>query len=147
MGARVLSAGDAVWRAATTGVENVDLADQLGAKATLGARLWRLRPGQASTRHRHRTETELYVVLAGTGRMRIDDEPALTLAPTSAVVVDPETVRQCFNDTGEDALWLVVGVPPEGLDPRALTPDDIAFMYPDGVHALPPELAPGAEAG
>ncbi|HWV87437.1 MAG TPA: hypothetical protein VNZ62_18445 [Capillimicrobium sp.] len=37
MGARVLTADDAVWRAATTGVVNVDLADQFGAKATLGA--------------------------------------------------------------------------------------------------------------
>jgi len=145
MGARVLTAADAVWRTAATGVENVDLAGQLGAKAALGARLWRLRPGQASTRHRHRTETELYVVLAGTGRMRIEDEPALTLAPSSAVAVDPGTVRQCFNDTGEDALWLVVGAPPEGRDPRALTPDDVAFMYPDGPDALPPELTPRAE--
>ena len=88
-------------------VENTDLAKQLEAK-TLGARLWRLRPGQASTRHRHRAEHELYVVLEGTGRMRVDDE-LLTLEPLSAVLVEPEHTRQVFNDTETDALWLVVG--------------------------------------
>ena len=139
-GARVLPAGEAVWnRSRLMGIENTDLARQLGA-GTLGARLWRLAPGQASTRHRHRTETELYVVLEGTGRMRIGDEPPLTLPRHSAVLVEPGTVRQVFNDTADEALWLVVGAPPEQLDPRALSDDDIAFMYPDGPKALPPEL-------
>ena len=122
------------------GVENTDLARQLAA-TTLGARMWRLRPGQASTRHRHRSETELYVVLEGTGRMRIAAEPALTLAPRSAVLVEPDTVRQVFNDTDHDVLWLVVGAPPEALDPRTMTEADRAFMYPDGPKALPPELS------
>jgi uncharacterized cupin superfamily protein len=49
------------------GVLNTDLANQLGADM-LGARLWRLTPGQASTRHRHHNQHELYVVLEGTGR-------------------------------------------------------------------------------
>ena len=108
---------------------------QLGA-TTLGAR-------QASTRHRHRSETELYVVVEGTGRMRISDEPAITLPPHSAVLVEPATVRQVFNDTDRDALWLVVGAPPEALDTLAMTEADLAFMYPDGPKALPPELSPG----
>jgi quercetin dioxygenase-like cupin family protein len=141
VGARVITADEAFWRPSNLmGVENTDLAKQLGAQ-TLGARLWRLRPGQAMTRHRHRSETELYVVLEGTGRMRIDDEPATTLPPHSAVVVEPGTVRQLFNDTDADALWLVVAAPPERLDPAALSDEDIAFMYPDGPHALPPELS------
>jgi len=60
------------------GVLNTDLAAQLGAQ-TLGARLWRLRPGQASTRHRHRATSELYLLLEGTGRLRVGDR-LLTLA-------------------------------------------------------------------
>ena len=64
----VLHAGDAFWRPSNQmGVLNTDLAKQLGA-TTLGARLWRLAPGQASTRHRHRAQHELYVLLEGTGR-------------------------------------------------------------------------------
>ena len=140
-GARVIASDDAFWRPSNLmGVENTDLATQLGA-TTLGARLWRLRPGQASTRHRHRSETELYVVLEGTGRMRVADEPATSLEPYSAVLVDPATVRQVFNDTDRDALWLVVGAPPEGLSAAELTEADRAFMYPDGPTALPPELS------
>ena len=111
MSFRVLAAADAFWRPSNQmGVMNTDLAKQLEVEG-LGARLWRLAPGQASTRHRHREQTELYVLIAGTGRIRIDDE-LLTLAPLSAAVVDPPTVRQVFNDGDEDALWLVVGAPP-----------------------------------
>ena len=99
MGYRVLPAGDAYWRPSNQmGVQNTDLAKQLEATA-LGARLWRLAPGQASTRHRHRTQTELYVVLEGTGRVRVGDD-LLTLAPLSAACSSkPATVRQVFNDT------------------------------------------------
>ena len=63
MAYRVLPAADAFWRPSNQmGVLNTDLAKQLGA-ATLGARLWRLAPGQASTRHRHAAQDELYVLL------------------------------------------------------------------------------------
>jgi uncharacterized cupin superfamily protein len=122
-------------------VENTDLAKQLQA-STLGAQLWHLRPGQASTRHRHRAEHELYVVLAGTGRMRVDDE-LLTLEPFSAVLVEPDDARQLFNDTEADALWLVVGAPPENANTLETTDDELAFRYPDGPKALPPELGGG----
>jgi hypothetical protein len=50
-------------------------------------------------------------------RIRVDDE-LLTLAPLSTLVIEPHTVRQVFNDTDRDALWLVVGVPPEAQHPR-----------------------------
>jgi quercetin dioxygenase-like cupin family protein len=139
--ARVLPADDAFWRPSNQmGVLNTDLARQLEA-AALAARLWRLAPGQASTRHRHTTQTELYVVLEGTGRMRIGDDEPLTLAPLSTVLVDPGEVRQVFNDTDDDALWLVVGTPPEPANTLEMTPDQLAWMYPDGPRALPPELA------
>jgi len=140
MPARVLPAGDAFWRPSNQmGVLNTDLAKQLEA-ATLAARFWRLTPGQASTRHRHTTQTELYVVLEGTGRMRVGDDEPLTLAPLSTVLVEPDEVRQVFNDTDADALWLVVGTPPEPANTLEMTPDQLAWMYPDGPQALPPEL-------
>ena len=140
MGYRALPAADAFWRPSNQmKVLNTDLAKQLGAQE-LGARLWRLRPGQASTRHRHRKETELYVVLEGTGRIRVDGD-LLTLEPLSALLVEPRTIRQVFNDTDADALWLVVGAPPELANTLEMTPEQLADLYPDGPKALPEELA------
>ena len=140
MGYRALPAADAFWRPSNQmQVLNTDLAKQLGAE-TLGARLWRLRPGQASTRHRHTKETELYVVLEGTGRIRVDGD-LLTLEPLSALLVEPRTVRQVFNDTDADALWLVVGTPPEFVNTLEMTAEQLADLYPDGPKALPEELA------
>ncbi len=120
------------------GVANTNLADQLGAQ-TLGARLWRLEPGQASTKHRHLSQHELYVVLEGTGRVRVDDE-LLTLSPLSSLLVEPDSLRQVFNDTDADALWLIVGAPAEAANTLAMTPELISRLYPDGPRALPPEL-------
>jgi uncharacterized cupin superfamily protein len=133
-------AADAFWRPSNQmGVLNTDLAKQLGT-SIFGARLWRLTPGQASTKHRHQQQTELYVLLEGTGRIRVEDE-LLTLAPLSAVTVDPATARQIFNDTDSDALWLVVGAPAETANTLEMTPKKLAELYPDGPKALPPELA------
>jgi uncharacterized cupin superfamily protein len=127
-------------------VENTDLAKQLGAE-TLGARLWRLRPGQASTQHRHFETHELYVVLEGIGRVRVDGE-VLRLDPLSALLVEPEHVRQLFNDTEADALWLIVGAPREGVTSTLeMTPEQLEAMYPDGPKALPPELGGGQFEG
>ena len=140
MAYRVLPAADAFWRPSNQmGVLNTDLAKQLEA-STLGARLWRLTPGQASTRHRHTSQEELYVLLEGTGRIRVEDD-LHTLAPLSALVIEPGTVRQVFNDTDRDALWLVAGAPPEAANTLEMTPEQLARLYPDGPKALPPELS------
>jgi mannose-6-phosphate isomerase-like protein (cupin superfamily) len=136
---RALHAADAYWRPSNQmGVLNTDLAKQLEAE-TFGARFWRLAPGQASTRHRHRATHELYVVIEGTGRLRVGDE-LLTLDALSAVLVEPQVIRQPFNDTPADQLWLVVGWPPEAANTREMSEDDLAWIYPDGPKALPPEL-------
>ena len=121
---------------------NTDLGKQLEASA-LGARLWRLEPGQASTKHKHFDQEELYVLLEGEGRVRVDDE-VLTLAPLDTLLVEPDSVRQLFNDTGADQLWLVVGAPPEAVTSTLeMSGEQLAHMYPDGPKALPPELGGG----
>jgi quercetin dioxygenase-like cupin family protein len=108
----VLPAGEAPWRASKmTGTLTVDLAGQLGA-TTLGARLWRLRPGEELPRHRHAETHELYVVVEGEGGMRVGDESFL-LPRLSTVLVSPGEWRQLFNDSDGDALWLIVGAPAE----------------------------------
>lgn len=140
MGHRVLRAADAFWRRSNQmQTPNTDLAKQLEA-SQLSARMWRLEPGKASTQHRHFTQEELYVLLEGEGRVRIGDE-VLTLAPLDALLVEPDTVRQLFNDTDADQLWLVVGAPPEGISSTLeMSEEQLRHMYPDGPKALPPEL-------
>lgn len=139
---RLLRAEDAYWRESNQmRVLNTDLAKQLEAKS-LGARLWRLRPGQASTRHHHTAEEELYVLLEGRGRVRVEDE-VYELGVLDAMVVEPSAVRQLFNDTDADALWLVVGAPPEFANTVEMTEEQLRHLYPDGPRALPPELGGG----
>jgi quercetin dioxygenase-like cupin family protein len=140
MGYRLLTADAAFWRPSNQmGVLNTDLGKQLEA-AALGARLWRLGPGQASTKHRHAAQEELYVLIEGTGRLRVDDEDPLTLKPLDALLVEPRSVRQLFNDTDEDALWLVVGAPKELANTLEMSDAQLRDLYPDGPKALPPEL-------
>jgi uncharacterized cupin superfamily protein len=135
----VLPAGEAFWRPSNQmGVLNTDLAKQLEAPG-MGARFWRLRPGQASTKHRHVLTQELYVVIDGLGRMRVDGD-LLELPRMSAVFVAPESVRQVFNDTEDDVLWLIFGTPPEAANTLEMSEETIALLYPDGPKALPPEL-------
>jgi quercetin dioxygenase-like cupin family protein len=138
---RLLRAGDAYWRRSNQmSTLNTDLAKQLEA-SSMGARLWRLEPGQASTRHRHPLSEELYVLLEGSGRVRIGDEEPLTLEPLDAFLVEPATTRQLFNDTEADQLWLVVGAPPEAVSSTLeMSEEQLREMYPDGPKALPPEL-------
>lgn len=135
----LLRVGDAFWRPSNQlKVENTDLGKQLGARA-LGARLWRLAPGQASTKHRHFDQEELYVLLEGEGRVRVDEE-VLTLAPLDTLLVGPDSVRQLFNDTDAEQLWLVVGAPPELANTLEMSEEQLRHLYPDGPKALPPEL-------
>jgi quercetin dioxygenase-like cupin family protein len=142
MAHRLLRAGDAFWRESNQmRVLNTDLAKQLEV-GNLGARLWRLRPGQASTKHRHQLEEELYVLLEGRGRIRVGEE-ALELGPLDSLLVEPETMRQIFNDTDEEALWLVVGAPQGPANTLEMSEEELRSLYPEGPRVLPPELGGG----
>ena len=137
----VLPAGEAFWRPSNQlKTLNTDLAKQLGAQ-TLGARLWRLRPGECSTRHRHFETHELYLVLEGEGRIRIGERLARRSRGSPPCWSPPEEVRQIFNDTDADALWSSSARRPSRRTrwrcPRRRWPR----MYPDGPKVPPPELA------
>jgi quercetin dioxygenase-like cupin family protein len=142
---RLLKADDAFWRRSNQmKTWNTDLGKQLEA-SELGARMWRLEPGQASTKHKHFDQEELYVLLEGEGRVRIDGE-VLTLSPQDTLLVEPDSVRQLFNDTDADQLWLVVGAPQEAVTSTLeMSEEQLGHMYPDGPKALPPELG-GSQA-
>ena len=107
----------------------------------LSARLWRFPPNSANTLHKHIRAEEFYFVLEGVGRMRIGEE-TLTVPKHGGVLVAPSQVRQVFNDTQEEVLWLIVGAPEElELLPGAKNRPDLSLIYPVDPTQLPSELA------
>jgi uncharacterized cupin superfamily protein len=130
---KVLLQRDAHWRESNImKIPNTNLAEQLGTQK-IGARLWRLPPFSANTWHRHVEQDELYFVLEGTGRIRIGGQ-TLTVPKYGAVLVPPSCLRQVFNDTADEVLWLVCGAP---RHEEGATRDD---FYPEDPRRLPPEL-------
>ena len=82
----------------------------------LGLSHFRYGPGFRSPMgHSHREQEEIYVVLGGSGRIKLDDE-IVALRPWDAVRVAPGTVRAL--EAGPDGLELIaVGADrPEGGD-------------------------------
>ena len=92
-------------------IPNADYLERTGSE-NLGARLWRLPPKSANTLHKHIRAEEFYFVLEGMGRMRVGDE-TLTVPKYGGVLVGPDQLRQVFNDTDAEVLWLIVGAPEE----------------------------------
>ncbi|TMK87707.1 MAG: cupin domain-containing protein [Actinobacteria bacterium] len=72
-----------------------------------------IKPGRREAfAHRHRDAEEVYVVLAGSGRVKLDDE-VVDLIELDAVRVGPGTTRQL--EAGADGLEvLIVGAHVEG---------------------------------
>src|SRR5439155_16732419 len=90
-------------------IPNADYLERTGSQI-LGARLWRFPPKSANTLHKHVRAEEFYFVLEGIGRMRIKGE-TLSVPRYGGVLVGPRLLRQVFNDTDIEALWLIAGVP------------------------------------
>jgi mannose-6-phosphate isomerase-like protein (cupin superfamily) len=132
---------DLSWRPSNMmQIPNADYLERTGSE-NLAARLWRLPPKSANTLHKHLRQEEFYFVLAGTGRMRVGNE-TLTVPKYGGVLVGPEQIRQVFNDTAAEVLWLIVGAPEElELLPTAKTKPDLSVIYPVDPKQLPQELA------
>ena len=103
----------------------------------LGARLWRLPSKSANTLHRHPKMEEFYFVVEGVGRIRIGDK-TLTVPKCGGVLVGPEQLRQVFNDTETEVLWLVTGAPEKELEASETL--DQKLLYPVDPKQLPKEL-------
>lgn len=77
------------------------LREDVGA-TSLGATLYRMRPGKRTGfGHRHDRVEELYIVLSGGGRIKIDDD-LVELRPLDVVRVAPQSVREL--EAGADGL-------------------------------------------
>jgi mannose-6-phosphate isomerase-like protein (cupin superfamily) len=103
----------------------------------LGARLWRFPPKSANTLHKHIKAEEFYFVLEGTGRIRVGDE-TLTIPRYGGVLVGPQMMRQVFNDTDSEVLWLILGAPENELEPGETF--DLKRYWPVDPKQLPKEL-------
>ncbi len=136
---RLITPDDLHWRPASTmQIPNADYLERTGSQI-LGARLWRLPPKSANTLHKHVSAEEFYFLLEGTGRMRVGAD-ILTVPKYGGVLVGPSQLRQVFNDTDQDALWLIIGAPEE---PEAVPGPNFnrSLFYPVDPTQLPPELA------
>lgn len=103
----------------------------------LGARLWRFPPRSANTLHKHVKAEEFYFVLEGVGRIRVGEE-TLTVPKYGGVLVGPEMMRQVFNDTDNEVLWLIVGAPENEFESGETF--DIKRFWPVDPKQLPKEL-------
>lgn len=139
-GYRLIRPEDLAWRPSNLmRIPNADYLERTGSEI-LGARLWRLPPRSANTLHKHIRSEEFYFVLEGTGRMRVG-ETTLAVPRYGGVLIGPDQLRQVFNDTDEDVLWLIIGAPEEleflqGSKSKA----DLSLFYPTDPTQLPKEL-------
>jgi mannose-6-phosphate isomerase-like protein (cupin superfamily) len=137
----LITPDDLHWRLSNLmKIPNADFLDRTKSE-NLGARLWRLSPKNANTLHKHIRAEEFYFVLEGVGRMRVGDE-TFTVPKYGGVLVGPDQLRQVFNDTDSEVLWLIVAAPEETeFLPGAKTKPDMSLIYPVDPQQLPKELA------
>ena len=132
-GYSMIAPHDLAWRESNMmKIPNADLLKQLGGAPALTGRFWRMPPYSANTWHKHVDQWELYVVLEGTGRMRVGTE-IVSVPRHGAVLVQPQALRQVFNDGAEEVLWLILGAPRDGSTERS-------DFYPEDPTTLPVEL-------
>ena len=119
-------------------IPNADYLERTGSE-NLGARLWRMPPKSANTLHKHIRSEEFYFVLEGTGRIRVGEE-TLTVPKHGGVLVGPDQLRQVFNDTDEEVLWLIIGGPEElEFVQGSQSKVDLSLFYPQDPTELPKE--------
>lgn len=137
-GYHLIKPDDLAWRPSNMmRIPNADFLERTGSEL-LGARFWKLPPKSANTLHRHIKAEEFYFVVEGTGRIRVGEE-TLTVLKHGGVLVGPQELRQVFNDTDEEVLWLIIGAPDNELEPGEIALD-LKKIYPVDPTQLPPEL-------
>lgn len=88
-----------------------------------------LPPGQGYTfTHRHREQEEVYIVLAGSGRILVDSE-LIPIAAGDMVRVDPGSSRALKNDGGEPLRIICAGGVPAGYPKNP----EARYLIDDGI--------------
>src|SRR4051795_2955254 len=85
------------------------------------ANLWRYEPGARGRRHRHVSQEETFVVLAGTLTMYLGEPPERRDVPAGGLIhVDPDTPLQSANHGDVDLVVYAYGYPPESENAELL---------------------------
>lgn len=136
-GYHLIRPDDLTWKLSNLmRIPNADFLERTGSEI-LGARLWRYAPKTAGTLHKHIRAEEFYFVVEGVGRIRVGEE-TLTVPQHGGLLVGPNMLRQVFNDTEADVLWLIVGAPEAELEPHEK--GNMSLYYPVDPTQLPREL-------
>ncbi len=99
-----------------------ELSDAAGFAHVRG-NIWRYEPGATGRRHRHRTQEETFVVLAGELTMYLGEPPErVDVAAGGVVRVDPGTELQTANHGSGDLVVYAYGYPPEDENAELLEP-------------------------
>ena len=97
-----------------------ELSDRAGFAHTR-ANVWRYEPGAKGRRHRHASQEETFVVLAGTLTMYLGEPPERVDVPAGgAVHVEPGTALQTVNHGDDELLVYAYGTPPESVNAELL---------------------------
>jgi mannose-6-phosphate isomerase-like protein (cupin superfamily) len=79
-----------------------------------------LHPGQATEEHYHAISEEIYYVLRGTGRMRIEGETR-DVEPGDGIAIPPGKRHKFWNTGNGNLIFLCLCVPPYEHDDTVLT--------------------------
>ena len=71
-------------------------------------------PKEGPSLHVHAKEDELWVVLDGHLRFKVEDE--IKQAPAGSIAFVPRGVRHCFQNIGEEAAHILVLFTPSGME-------------------------------
>jgi mannose-6-phosphate isomerase-like protein (cupin superfamily) len=87
------------------------------------ANVWRYDPGAKGRRHKHVSQEETFVVLAGTLTMYLGEPPERHDVPSGGLIhVAPGTPLQTVNHGNEELVLYAYGTPPEHEHAEILDP-------------------------
>jgi len=78
--------------------------------------------GKGGYGHSHKTQEEVYFVVAGTLQFKLGDE-VVEVGPKTAVRVSPATVRSVWNEGPEDVELVICSPKSDGPDDAAIHED------------------------
>jgi mannose-6-phosphate isomerase-like protein (cupin superfamily) len=91
-----------------TAIEMIN-SDTAGATKVSFAKLI-INPGKASQRHYHKETEEIYFILAGSGRVIIDEE-SFDVRPGHAILLPIGVHHQIFNTGNQDLVFVCADAP------------------------------------
>jgi quercetin dioxygenase-like cupin family protein len=118
MSARVITPHELTWltrpHADGEPARHVAELSEVAGMQHVRANVWRYEPGAAGRRHRHPTQDETFVVLAGTLSMYVGEPPERRDVPSGSLIHVPAgTPLQSVNHGTEDLIVYAHGWPPE----------------------------------